>query len=159
MPEEFINVKHTSSSDVGIIGKCGFQSKSVKNGLNRGRMGVEGEGSSIEVKSGERRRELGPRRVTPDSPSIQTRHPPTTTPIVAVILRFGLLRYLLHNACTCTFLNVTMTARALPSALDPLNSSTLNKLHEAAPPSKKRKLEPDTAAGQLSATSIVIRVR
>jgi hypothetical protein len=99
--------------------------------------------------------------VTPDSPSIQTRDPPTTTPIVVIlhVPRFGLLRYLIHNACTCTFLNVTMTARALPSALDPLSSSTLNKLHEAAPPSKKRKLEPDTAAGQLSATSIVIRVR
>jgi len=58
-----------------------------------------------------------------------------------------------------TFLNRTMTARTFPSALDPLSSSTLNKLHEAAPPSKKRKLEPGTAAEQLSTTSIVIRVR
>ena len=64
---------------------------------------------------------------------------------------------MIHDAHV--FLNTTMTAQALPSALDPLSSSTLNKLHEAAPPSKKRKFEPDTAAGQLSMTSIVIRVR
>jgi hypothetical protein len=63
---------------------------------------------------------------------------------------------MVHNADT--FLNATMTARALPSALDPLSSSSLNKLYEPAPQSKKRKLEPDTAAGQLSRASIVIRV-
>lgn len=64
---------------------------------------------------------------------------------------------MIHNANI--FLNVTMTARTLPSALDPLSSSSLNKLHEAAPQSKKRKLESNTAAGQLFTTSIVIRVR
>lgn len=52
-----------------------------------------------------------------------------------------------------------MTARAISSVLDPLSSSTLNRLHEAVqPPSKKRKIGLDDAAGQLSTTSIVIRV-
>ncbi|KAJ5098811.1 hypothetical protein N7532_005812 [Penicillium argentinense] len=51
-----------------------------------------------------------------------------------------------------------MTAQALPGVLDPLSSSTLNKLHEAAqPPSKKRKFGQINTAGQLSTTSIVIR--
>ncbi|KAJ5689869.1 hypothetical protein N7462_004261 [Penicillium macrosclerotiorum] len=51
-----------------------------------------------------------------------------------------------------------MTACPLPSALDPLSSSSLNKLHEAdQPPSKKRKRGTDNAAGQLATSSIVIR--
>ncbi|KAJ5677861.1 DNA replication regulator Sld3 [Penicillium maclennaniae] len=50
-----------------------------------------------------------------------------------------------------------MTARALSSALDPLSSSSLSTLHEAAPLSKKCKVESNTAAGQLFTTSIVIR--
>ena len=52
-----------------------------------------------------------------------------------------------------------MTARVIPSALDPLSSSTLNKLHEPAQPlSKKRKFDHGSAAGQLATASIVIRV-
>lgn len=52
-----------------------------------------------------------------------------------------------------------MTARVIPSVFDPLNSSTLNKLREPTqPPSKKRKFEEDSAAGQLAIASIVIRV-
>lgn len=51
-----------------------------------------------------------------------------------------------------------MTTRAIPGALDPLSSSSLNKLHETQPPTKKRKIGTDIAAGQLSTTSIVIRV-
>ncbi|KAF3384298.1 hypothetical protein F1880_002348 [Penicillium rolfsii] len=50
-----------------------------------------------------------------------------------------------------------MTTRATPGALDPLSSSSLNKLHETQPPTKKRKIGADNAAGQLSTTSIVIR--
>ncbi|KAJ5152077.1 DNA replication regulator Sld3 [Penicillium capsulatum] len=51
-----------------------------------------------------------------------------------------------------------MTAHAIPSALDPLSAFTLNKIHEPTqPPSKKRKFEEDSAAGQLATTSIVIR--
>lgn len=51
-----------------------------------------------------------------------------------------------------------MTAQALPGVLDPLSSSALNKLEAVQQSTKKRKFEPDTAAGQLSTTSIVIRV-
>ncbi|KAJ5894001.1 DNA replication regulator Sld3 [Penicillium taxi] len=51
-----------------------------------------------------------------------------------------------------------MTARIVPSALDSIRSSTLDTIHDATqPPAKKRKIEPETAAGQLSTTSIVIR--
>ncbi|KAK5791130.1 hypothetical protein VI817_006439 [Penicillium citrinum] len=50
-----------------------------------------------------------------------------------------------------------MTAQALPGVLDPLSSSALNKLEAVQQSTKKRKFEPDTAAGQLSTTSIVIR--
>ncbi|KAJ5713973.1 DNA replication regulator Sld3 [Penicillium malachiteum] len=50
-----------------------------------------------------------------------------------------------------------MTARVIPTILDPLNASALNKLPEVEPPSKKRKFGHDPAAGQLSTTSIVIR--
>jgi hypothetical protein len=57
---------------------------------------------------------------------------------------------------------MTAHAPALPGILDPLSSSTLNKLHETVqPPSKKRKFVPNSAgnsAGQLATTSIVIRV-
>lgn len=53
-------------------------------------------------------------------------------------------------------------ALALPGVLDPLSSSTLNKLHETGQrPSKKRKFVSEgagNAAGQLATTSIVIRV-
>lgn len=53
-------------------------------------------------------------------------------------------------------------ALALPGVLDPLSSSTLNRLHDTGhQPSKKRKFVPDdagNAAGQLATTSIVIRV-
>ncbi|KAJ5378943.1 hypothetical protein N7509_012062 [Penicillium cosmopolitanum] len=52
-------------------------------------------------------------------------------------------------------------ALALPGVLDPLSSSTLNKLHETGQrPSKKRKFVSEgagNAAGQLATTSIVIR--
>ncbi|KAJ5140138.1 hypothetical protein N7448_003546 [Penicillium atrosanguineum] len=75
--------------------------------------------------------------------------------LILLVARLQLLKYIIHNANIS--LDVTMTARTLPSALDSLSSSSLNKLHEAVPPSKKRKLEPDTAAGQLFSTSIVIR--
>ncbi|KAJ5107416.1 DNA replication regulator Sld3 [Penicillium angulare] len=52
-----------------------------------------------------------------------------------------------------------MASRVIPTVLDPLNASALNKLPETAtaPPSKKRKFGYDTAAGQLSTNSIVIR--
>ncbi|KAJ5587641.1 DNA replication regulator Sld3 [Penicillium hispanicum] len=51
-----------------------------------------------------------------------------------------------------------MTARTIPSALDPLSSSTLSKVHEVAqPPSKKRRIGTDNAAGQLATSSIVIK--
>ncbi|KAJ5160323.1 uncharacterized protein N7482_007327 [Penicillium canariense] len=51
-----------------------------------------------------------------------------------------------------------MTSRTNPSALDPLSSSAVNRLREAAqPPAKKRKVGTDNAAGQLATTSIVIR--
>ncbi|KAJ5691182.1 DNA replication regulator Sld3 [Penicillium malachiteum] len=50
-----------------------------------------------------------------------------------------------------------MTGRVIPTILDPLNASALNKLPEAEPPSKKRKFGHDPAAGQLFTTSIVIR--
>ena len=57
------------------------------------------------------------------------------------------------------FLDKIMTARVVPSALDPLNPSTLNRLHDADhAPSKKRKIEISNAAGQLATDSIVIRV-
>ncbi|CAL5871032.1 uncharacterized protein PFLUO_LOCUS5274 [Penicillium psychrofluorescens] len=51
-----------------------------------------------------------------------------------------------------------MASRTIPSALDPLSSSSLNKRRESThPPSKKRKTTHENAAGQLSTTSIVIR--
>ncbi|KAJ5827249.1 DNA replication regulator Sld3 [Penicillium robsamsonii] len=54
-----------------------------------------------------------------------------------------------------------MASRIVPSILDPLSSSALNKLHEPPPPPiKKRKRddqELNDAAGQLATSSIVIR--
>ncbi|KAJ6145061.1 DNA replication regulator Sld3 [Penicillium chermesinum] len=50
-----------------------------------------------------------------------------------------------------------MTARTIPSALDPLSSSMLNKLHEAQPPTKKRKIGRESSFVQCSTTSIVIK--
>ncbi|KAJ5832269.1 DNA replication regulator Sld3 [Penicillium riverlandense] len=51
-----------------------------------------------------------------------------------------------------------MASRTIPSVLDSLSSSSLNKRRESAhPPSKKRKTTHENAAGQLSTTSIVIR--
>ncbi|KAJ5279785.1 DNA replication regulator Sld3 [Penicillium angulare] len=52
-----------------------------------------------------------------------------------------------------------MASRVIPTVLDPLNASALNKLPQTAPPSKKRKFGYDTAAGQLPTNSIVIRAR
>ncbi|KAJ6102917.1 hypothetical protein N7486_005344 [Penicillium sp. IBT 16267x] len=52
-----------------------------------------------------------------------------------------------------------MTAHVIPTVLDPLNASALNKIPEAAQPlSKKRKFGHDLAtAGQIATSSIVIR--
>ncbi|KAJ5777323.1 DNA replication regulator Sld3 [Penicillium odoratum] len=51
-----------------------------------------------------------------------------------------------------------MTARVVPTILDPLNASALNKLTEPAQPLfKKRKIGHEAAAGQLASSSIVIR--
>ncbi|KAJ5656039.1 hypothetical protein N7507_007989 [Penicillium longicatenatum] len=52
-----------------------------------------------------------------------------------------------------------MTAHVIPTVLDPLNASALNRLPEAAQPlSKKRKFGHDAAtAGQIASASIVIR--
>ncbi|CAG8110116.1 unnamed protein product [Penicillium olsonii] len=54
-----------------------------------------------------------------------------------------------------------MNSRIVPQILDPLNSATLNKLHEPTPPpTKKRKRSTDEAycaAGRLATSSIVIR--
>ncbi|KAJ5091829.1 hypothetical protein NUU61_006699 [Penicillium alfredii] len=50
-----------------------------------------------------------------------------------------------------------MTSPAISSALDPLSSSTLNKLSEAHPPTKKRKRSHESTGAQLATTSIVIR--
>ncbi|KAJ5370514.1 uncharacterized protein N7496_006606 [Penicillium cataractarum] len=50
-----------------------------------------------------------------------------------------------------------MTTRPSPSALDPLSSSSLNKLHETQPPTKKRKIGTEGAVSRLSTSSIVIR--
>ncbi|KAJ5946475.1 DNA replication regulator Sld3 [Penicillium verhagenii] len=51
-----------------------------------------------------------------------------------------------------------MTARVIPTILDPLNASVLNKLPEVAQPlSKKRKIGHEATAGQIASSSIVIR--
>ena len=110
----------------------------------------------------------GPRRVTPDRQAFDSRF---LTPLhVQQLLQlhkrsaYSALAFvriciaLLQNACSC--LNATMTARAVPSVLDPLSESSLNKLHDPVqPPSKRRKIGPDPAAGQLATNTIIIRVR
>ncbi|KAJ5794112.1 DNA replication regulator Sld3 [Penicillium paradoxum] len=55
-----------------------------------------------------------------------------------------------------------MASRIVPTILDPLSSSALNKLNEPTPPPTKKRKRSDAeelnhAAGQLSTTSIVIR--
>ncbi|EPS32273.1 hypothetical protein PDE_07233 [Penicillium oxalicum 114-2] len=54
-------------------------------------------------------------------------------------------------------MNVTTTWSATPAALDPLSSSTLNRFHKIEPPAKRRKINADATASNLSTTSIVIR--
>lgn len=109
----------------------------------------------------------GPRRVRP--PSIKLARLSTPLHFQQLLelhkrFAFSVLAFiriciaLLQNACSC--LNATMTARAIPSVLDPLSSSSLNKLHDPVqPPSKKRKIGPNSAAGQFATNSIIIRVR